>query len=82
VSSVDVPQPIKTVTAVSLIGYGVLIYQQADDFELALPITPALHAEPAYTGGTAVVKGEGGFFPRPPDAPIRPDARPAIWLDS
>jgi hypothetical protein len=33
-------------------------------------VKPALHAEPAYTGGTAITKGERGYRSRPPDAPV------------
>ena len=65
-----VPRPIKTITAVSLLGYAALIYQQADDFDLAVPLQPVLHAEPAYTGGTAITTGTRGFYPTPPDAQI------------
>jgi hypothetical protein len=77
---VDVPQPVKTVTAISFVAYATLVYQQADAFDLALPIKPALHAEPAYTGGTVLASGEGAYSP--PYVPIVPRSRAVIQLDS
>jgi hypothetical protein len=58
------------------------VYQQAEDFDPVLPITPALHAEPAYTGGTAITTGARGYYSIPPNAPIEVQIRAAIQLDS
>jgi len=41
------PRAVKIVASTSLVGYAALVYHQADDFSLTLPITPVLHAEPA-----------------------------------
>jgi hypothetical protein len=65
----------KGMTAAALLGYGTLMFQQVDDFEFTLPVKPALHAGLAYTGGTAVLKGERGYHPRPPEARIDPFVR-------
>ena len=67
----------KVVTAVSLTAWAALVHQQANDFDLTLPIRPALHAEPAYSGGTIIV-AEGGFASTPPHAPIEVRVRRMI----
>lgn len=70
-----VPQRVKTFTALALVGYGSLTFQRIDDYEFTIPLKPAFSADLAYTGGTAVLKGEGGHHPRPPEARIDPVVR-------
>ena len=76
----------KAVTAAALLGCGAVLFQQVDDFEYTIPVKPALDADLANTGGTAILKGERGYHPRPPEARIDPVARRvtggAITFDS
>ena len=82
----DVPQPIRTVTVVSLAGFAALTFQTLEHYQPMTPDKPVF-GSPAQTAGTAITQGEGGYYSRPPDAPVdtpvrRVMAGSAIFPDS